>query len=456
MKKLLALSTLLLTVFFSAKANAFVIAAAPPISQIVGKSDVVAIASLTSIDADDKYANTPSSNSIINKPGIYTFNIESFIKGESEKNIKVEIGNLFEFHYRSRMIIEIGGVYVVMLKKSDNSLSPTFDFMPFFPISKKQDYKIPSSNISAQNTVLTLLAESLTDENLRQASSFLLRDELEPRLVPSLAPYLNDKNNIVVDNVLSFMCYNQQIVIIGRIVKLAESNKFSHSKQFSALALGQFKSPSAVPSLNAALFSSSALIRSFSASALSAIVDKTSIPYLFLLLHDPVDSGFSGQYAYATFHTILPEMKQPEGNGYFYSHKSEEVKLLLVWWQDELSGKHPANPDEKPAVELRQAQRFEASDLPQLNQGLFMKSEITRRAAIRGLQQFADQSSVPYLLIALYDPQPEIAFDAYTILHRLVPDLGAASAGQWRTERAAQTKAAFDWWQQHLLDADKK
>ncbi len=139
----------------------------------------------------------------------------------------------------------------------------------------------------------------------------------------------------------------------------------------------------------------------------------------------------------------------------FVKNRDSEKQKIVAWWQDELSGKHPADPDEKPFVELRQSQRFEATDLPQLNQGLFMKSEITRRAAMRGLEQFADQSSIPYLLIALYDPQPEIAFNAYTILHRLVPDLGVATVNKWKTEQAMQTKMAFDWWQKYLSDAEK-
>ena len=131
-------------------------------------------------------------------------------------------------------------------------------------------------------------------------------------------------------------------------------------------------------------------------------------------------------------------------------------KAAWGWWQDELAGKHPLAPNAPaPAVTLAPDQKFVAADLPQLNLGLFMLSEITRRAAARGLEGLADASSIPYLLVALYDPVPDVAFSANIILHRLVPELGPATAqAQWQTQREQQTTAAFDWWQKHLLDAE--
>ncbi len=84
-----------------------------------------------------------------------------------------------------------------------------------------------------------------------------------------------------------------------------------------------------------------------------------------------------------------------------------------------------------------------------------MRSEFTRGAAIKALDKLANESSIPYLLIAQYDPKPDIAFGAYKSLRRLIPTLGGAKARNlFEAQREALAQEGFDWWAKHLQDAE--
>lgn len=64
-----------------------------------------------------------------------------------------------------------------------------------------------------------------------------------------------------------------------------------------------------------------------------------------------------------------------------------------------------------------------------------------------------DRSSIPYLLIALRDPESQqvVAQSAYGILHMMNPELGSGEgSGYFYTKREAETKILLDWWRDEL------
>lgn len=286
---------------------------------------------------------------------------------------------------------------------------------------------------------------------------YLLRDTRGKEMVSIAAKLVSSEDPRTRDYALSCLVANQQVAAIPLIVQ--QGRAYAQDRRVPAEAvfrLWQYKVPEAANLLQPLLFEPTYFFRDLALEPLSSTGNKNGIPYYILTL---LDTRKEGSSAVRSSYILKRLTKLPvnfEGSAKL-ANQQATFQQFISWWQDELAGKHPGAEDEQPAVTFQQGQKFEASDLPQLNQGLFMRSEITRRAAARGLEQFADQSSIPYLLIALYDPQPEIAFSAYTTLHRIVPALGAAvSRTRWEKEREAQTKLAFDWWQQHLRDAEKK
>ncbi len=343
---------------------------------------------------------------------------------------------------------------IAFLKKGDaGQISVADDLLYFIPIDEEVSKEELSGSVSEK--IRTLMMKSLAKGSFVQPLMYLLKDTHGNEMISVAANLVKSEDLLVKDYALDNLVINQQVAAIPLIAEqgraYAKDNRVPANAVFD---LWKYKVPEAADPLQLLLFETPFFFRNLALEPLSSIGNKNGVPYYILTLLDVRNQGSSAVRSAYILQRLTKLPVKFEGSAKL-ANQQETFQQFIAWWQDELAGKHPADPDEKPAVSLRQGQRFEASDLPQLNQGLFMRSEFTRQEAIRGLQQFADASSIPYLLIALYDPQPEIAYGAYTLLHRLVPDLEAASANKWKNERAAQTKAAFDWWQKHLLDAEK-
>ena len=390
------------------------------------------------------------------RSGAYTLKNVKSLKGDyNAQEITFDAPPLSRLGYDSSQFRgEIGDTVIVFFKTDKNGqFSVTDKLLYFVPVDEKVSKEELSGSTSEK--IRTLMMKSLAKGSFVQPLTFLLRDMRGNEMISIAAKLVKSDDAQVRDYALSNLVINQQVAAIPLIVE--EGRAYAKDNRVPANAvfdLWKYKVPEAAEPLQPLLFEAPYFFRNFALEPLSSIGNENGIPYYILTLLDTRHEGSSAVRSAYILHRLTNLPVKFEGSAKLADQQAT-FQQFIAWWQDELSGKHPADENEKPSGELRQAQRFTAADLPQLNQGLFMRSEITRRAAMRRLQQFADQSSVPYLLIALYDPQPEIAYDAYTLLHRLVPDLGAATASQWKNERVAQTKVAFNWWQQHLLEADK-
>jgi len=109
-------------------------------------------------------------------------------------------------------------------------------------------------------------------------------------------------------------------------------------------------------------------------------------------------------------------------------------------------------------------QRLEVPEaIPYLNPLLFEVLSGERLNAIMSIGKMAynvntkrqpfDRSSIPYLLIALRDPETQqvVAQSAYGILHIMNPELGSGEgSGYFYTKRENETKILLDWWRDEL------
>jgi hypothetical protein len=67
------------------------------------------------------------------------------------------------------------------------------------------------------------------------------------------------------------------------------------------------------------------------------------------------------------------------------------------------------------------------------------------------LEKLADRSSIPYLLIAVQDPDSTIAYTAYKKFFRLVDGQGLGQPRQaFEADREAVVKPLYDWWRDDL------
>lgn len=87
-----------------------------------------------------------------------------------------------------------------------------------------------------------------------------------------------------------------------------------------------------------------------------------------------------------------------------------------------------------------------------LNPLLFERETTTRRDAMAALQARADRSSVPYLLMAIEDPEGDIAYSASTTLHRVLKIKPLSSnRADWEAHREADAAPLYAWWRDELL-----
>lgn len=104
------------------------------------------------------------------------------------------------------------------------------------------------------------------------------------------------------------------------------------------------------------------------------------------------------------------------------------------------------------ATALSRYQNAEA--LQYLNPLLFSSDYYIRLNAIDGIDNLAKRSSVPYLMLALRDPdhQNVIPANSYGMLHQIIPSLGVESESSYFIQRrAVETKKLFAWWSDELL-----
>ncbi len=425
-------------------------------NQIAEDSGAICLARLASFEPSSEPSDERVRPPLL-PAATYNFKIVCRIKGDLPNDVKLDSQPLDRYSYGfSEFKVAPGDLFLLFLKTSP--IEPLDKDLPFIHLPNSNEEKIidfcnKNKEQSPVFVIANILSLSLKDGKEANSLLYFLSRTKSQSVIVAASAFIKSNDLKIRDYALSALAENQQVRAIPEIASLAQENPYGTS---SVIKIGEYDVEEAVPYLQPLIIGSLSRLRLNAAIALNKVQNRSSIPYLMLALWDTDSQKLIPRYADGTLHDLIPELGNIYEAGNIQTNPEAEKRKVISWWQGELSGKHPAAPDEKPAVELRQAQRFEAKDLPQLNQGLFMKSEITRRAAIRGLGQFADQSSIPYLLIALYDPQPEIAYGAYTILHHLVPDLGAASASKWKNEREVQAKLAFDWWQKHLIDAEKK
>lgn len=442
---------------------------AKPLQDTIRASTIIAVCRLTKFIADPskdvpmKPAGTTSNgtpyyiggpsmfNAIdsVKPPGIYQFDIIQTLKGERKTHLSISLPNVLAFSYgdyfASKPIVAVGGKFLLFLKPSSTGYSPTDFRLPLVPIPADASTG-DSDTTTAQ--VANLLLPTTPNLALRLADSYLLRTVTSPQLVLKLVPFVNDSNVYVRDNVLACLATNQQVAVIPKILELAASPAFQIRPSNAVPTLKSFVVPDAVPYLNPLVVSQNYDIRLHTMYALYKIADSSSIPYLIMALRDPDPEKNIPAAAYVALRRLIPVLGPytPQSQTEFVQRFNIEIKPINVWWSDELLGKHL-----KPGEHL-QLPRTIPNTPAQLNPLLFIPDTNTRRIIAFKLSQTGNASSIPYLVLALQDPDMEVAYTAYKTLHRLIPSLGAVEGSDsFAASHAAATQPVYDWWRDELL-----
>lgn len=445
-----------------------------PLSQAVAQSRIVVVAEVEAYQGDEEpsapkaQANTPTVTistgldgmlqmSKAQNAGLYRLRALKYLRGAGDAALSIRLPPFYWFAYDSRIHIAPGDhVLLLAVPDAKNEWAPIDPWRPLIPLSKEPVAAPPDAEPATPlGRVYSLLLGSMAEPTLRGIHSYLLRDAADPQLVPALARYINDPDERVQENVIENMAVNQQVAVIPRIVAMSEAAWRESKGQDSGgpvTRLGKFTVPQATPYLNAALFSPEQFTRINTLFSVGHIADRSSVPYLLLTLFDPEPQKMNAQSAYYILHRVLPDLGKPPKPEDFWKNREAETTRLLDWWRDELAGKHPKAENEPPTpvIDFEKIKPEEAARI--LNPLLFEKKPELRQQAAQALQKSAQASSIPYLLLALHDPDPTVSFLAYRALHRLIETLPPPTGREpFEARREAYTKELFDWWCAELL-----
>jgi len=378
-----------------------------------------------------------------------------------KKSIKSDVTGKISFHpwdidrdyYRNRSLsLKKGSFFLALLIPDKEGVKLRPDCASLIPLSEEA-VSLVDENLTPERNVERLLAKGCEKDSLRGLSVFFLSQFHTTSAMQTLSRYVNDKDDSVADDVLSCFARNQQVSAIPIIVDRCKSFTFGGA---SVPLISEYHVKEAKPFLEKAMFGYPSGIRLNSVLALSHLADKDSVPYLLLGMFDQDPQKFVGPYCCGILHKVLPDLPNKFAFDQYEQQRKSEQQLFLTWWHDELAGKHPHADDDKDRIVLNEGETHEAKELPQLNEGLFMRSQYTRLAAVEALNKLADQSSVPYLLIALRDPNGDVAYGAHHVLARLVPALGPyLERAAFDASRAKLADAGVAWWVKHLQDAEE-
>ena len=381
--------------------------------------------------------------------GTYQFHVTKYLAGVGPRVLHLSLPPISKTAYgQSTFPITQGRTYLLLLRKdAAGTLAPVDRNVPLIPLSD------PTPALAAVQTlqdIPKLLYMSLADAAVRAPVTALLKPLDDPNLVVDLFPYIDDTDPRTRDNILYCMAVSQQVAAIPRIAVLDEVMHKSGLVADSINALSAFKTEEAVPYLNPLIVAHSYPLRFNAMLALSSLANSSSIPYLVLALWDPDPQHMIPSDAWGLMHRLVPELKDPEGGAdLFYAHRQQQTDQILRWWRDELAGKHLT----KGATGTTAALPVSVSGLNVLLASPYVAN---RQAAMSKLTKSADMSSVPYLVLALQDPNKSIAFRAITILGRLAPKLAVpGTLSDFVDSRDTYTKQIMTWWQTHLLSGER-
>jgi hypothetical protein len=164
----------------------------------------------------------------------------------------------------------------------------------------------------------------------------------------------------------------------------------------------------------------------------------TDLPFLMLALRDKTICFKAYQRAMWVIRSLGAAEKEEK----WETHKDEANRILWDWWTDELNGKHQPVPPAPPAL---------PTATPDLYPYLYFPVAQVREQALEKVTASADRTSVPYLVLALQDPDPVVSYGAYVLLHRLLKALGPArTRPEFEANRDAETQPIYAWWQDEL------
>ena len=374
--------------------------------------------------------------------GDYDFDTVQVIKGTIGASFTVSLPPLFLRCYPEPGVKVSEGSRVMLLLKKDptGTLVPVDLTLPLVPLGASEPPSRRGESVddaSIQAEIMTLIVASLGDPAVRAGNTFLLRNIRESRLPAALEPYVNDPDPHVRWNVLECFLQNNRVDAIPRAMTMERAATPGEGGDVADY-FWTLSDRDAAPYLNPYVWDTSIQVRDLAVQGLGGCATRSSIPFLMLALRDQA-------VCYRAFYAAMKAigtLGSPDETRYWSLHKEEERQLLWDWWTDEMNGKHQPVPPVPPAL---------PTAIPDLYPYLYFPVAKVREQALEKVTASADRTSVPYLVLALQDPDPIVSYGAYALLHRLLKALGPArTRHDYEGNKDTETRPIYAWWQDEL------
>jgi HEAT repeat protein len=380
----------------------------------------------------------------IGRGGTYDCEVLQVVKGATSPTLSVSLPPLYSRFYEEARVEASEGSRVLLLlrKNSAGTLVPVDFTLPLIPMGasalpSRQGESVDEGSIQTQ--IVTLIVASLRDSASRASNTLVLRNVRDARLPAALTPYLDDPDPHVRWNVLACLLRNNRVDAIPRLMSMArDMASGGRAVDDVIIFIWTLSDRGAAPYLNPYVWDTRIQVRDLAVQGLRDCATRSSIPFLMLALRDP-PVGYNAYYAAVK---AIGTLGRQDETRYWGLHEEEERQLLWDWWTDELNGKHQPVPPVPPAL---------PTAIPDLYPYLYFPVAQVREQALEKVTGSADRTSVPYLVLALQDPDPVVSYGAYVLLHRLLKALGPArTRPEFEANRDAETQPIYAWWQDEL------
>jgi HEAT repeat protein len=441
-----------LTVFIPIRSNSSALPTSMPLSATIRSADLAAVVRITrfrqTLNPGWWFPGLSAQQGQvagvfwITFGGEYDFDSLRVVKGAIGGAFTVSLPPLFLRCYPEPGVkVSEGSRVLLLLKKNPAGTFVPVDLtLPLIPLGAGE---LPSrrgdsvDDASIQSEIMTLIVASLGDVAVRAGSTFLLRNFRDSRLPVALEPYVNDPDPHVRWNVLECFLQNNRVDAIPRAMTMERAATPGEGGDVADY-FWTLSDRDAAPYLNPYVWDTSIQVRDLAVQGLGGCATRSSIPFLMLALRDQA-------VCYRAFYAAMKAigtLGSPDETRYWSLHKEEERQLLWDWWTDEMNGKHQPVPPVPPAL---------PTAIPDLYPYLYFPVAKVREQALEKVTASADRTSVPYLVLALQDPDPIVSYGAYALLHRLLKALGPArTRPDYEGNKDTETRPIYAWWQDEL------
>jgi HEAT repeat protein len=325
------------------------------------------------------------------------------------------------------------------------------DGSSFFPVPPRREIFLPEMPTppdtltgNCYNRAIAYLLFAMSDPEYGPFDAYLLGGVYDPTIIDKIRPFAASADRDVRGDALYFLAHNQVVDVIPLVRKAQEDAESQNWSLMAPLGLGDYVVPSALPLLNPLLFSTSWQVRINAETSIIRFHNPSSIPYLMVALYDPEKQNTIAYLAYCELSTYMGF--HPVSLDRFYSDRAEAEMPVFSWWKLELLGKHGAqNQAEK---EQRAAKPAAAP-----SERLFDSDLKVRRAEMTALEKRATTEDVPYLILALHDPDNSLSYRAYKTLFALLK-LHSAQANEaaFAASPDVAEQPIILWWRNHFVN----